>query len=344
LFYFANATVRPKKVCYDSKKSNRGKACKFSSCLIKYSGKKEGITMGKLNRREVLKKGGRFVTGTLVYMALSSSSIFFSSAAKAFSTGEELRKKIEPMDIEKLKITITYDNNNYNKELKSAWGYSCLVEGSNKTILFDTGGDEKILMPNLTALGIDPEQTDLIFISHEHWDHTSGLFKLLNQKSGVNVYIGKSFSSTIIKEIKELGSNPVKVDDPMIVTKNCLSSGEMKSYVKNEQSLFIDTTSGLVVITGCAHPGIVDIVERAKKLTKKDVLIVIGGFHLVNTREEDIRAIVSRLKNMGVCHVASTHCSGPKARKIFKEVYRDNYLNCGVGRIITARDLTGMSL
>ncbi len=135
----------------------------------------------------------------------------------------------------------------------------------------------------------------------------------------------------------------MSVDEAALVNSNCLSSGEMESSVKNEQSLFIDTTEGLVVVTGCAHPGVLGILERAEKLIKKEVLFVIGGFHLMRSNEGSIREIASRMKKMGVRFVAPTHCSGDGARGIFKEVFGANYLDCGVGRVITAKDLTGAS-
>jgi hypothetical protein len=72
-------------------------------------------------------------------------------------------------------ITILYDNNEYDERLETAWGFSCLVEGLEKTILFDTGGDSAMLLRNMRMLGLDPRDIDVIVISHIHYDHVGGL-------------------------------------------------------------------------------------------------------------------------------------------------------------------------
>ncbi len=297
--------------------------------------------MEKINRREALQKSGRIVVGAGACMTLLPFTSGCANESDAIAAGQEFRKKIEPADIEKLKLTIVYDNNRYKNGLHADWGFSCLVEGMDQTILFDTGRYDTMFMSNLKDLGIDPGQTDIVFLSHEHPDHVGGLKAFLDHRSGISVYMVGSFSSGMKKKVRVRGSEVIIVEDPVKVTKNCLSSGEMKSVIRNEHSLIIDTTGGLVVVTGCAHPGIADMVERAKKLMQKEVLLVLGGFHLLLDSESSIQKIVTRFREMGVRYVAPTHCSGQIARNSFKNVYGDHYLACGVGRIITAGDLPG---
>jgi len=299
--------------------------------------------MEKLNRREAIKKGGRIVMGAAACITLPVLSTGCSNEAEVLAAGNALRKKIIPMDVGNLKITIVYDNNRFNKELKTDWGFSCLVEGLDKTILFDTGRYDTMLMANLADLGVDPDRADIVFLSHEHPDHIGGMETLLETTSGIDVYMAQSFTSSTRNGAQARGSKVVRVNEPVMVTRSGLSSGEMKSFVKNEHALFIDTTGGVIVITGCAHPGIVDIVERSKKLLQKDVLLVLGGFHLLQDHAGSVRKIASQFQAMNVAHVAPTHCSGAEARTIFKEIYGENYLDCGVGRIITARDMPGMT-
>jgi len=300
--------------------------------------------MEKLNRREALQKGGRMVVSAAACMALPPFLTGCSNEAEAIAAGKVLGKKLTPVDIQKLKITIVYDNNRFKKELKTDWGFSCLIEGLDQTILFDTGRYDTILMANLNALDIDPKKIDLVFLSHEHPDHIGGLEKILASTSRIDILMAQSFLSGIGKEAKTRGSKEVRVNQPVMVTKSGLSSGEMKSFVKNEQALFIDTTGGVIVITGCAHPGIVDIIERSQKLLQKDILLVLGGFHLLQDHAGSIREIASRFQEMNVRYVAPTHCSGPETRTIFKEMYGENYLDSGVGRIITARDMPGRAV
>jgi 7,8-dihydropterin-6-yl-methyl-4-(beta-D-ribofuranosyl)aminobenzene 5'-phosphate synthase len=84
------------------------------------------------------------------------------------------------------------------------------------------------------------------------------------------------------------------------------------------------------------------MVERATKIMQKEVLLVLGGFHLLRDSAHGVQKVVRRLQEMNVRHVAPTHCSGGDARQRFAESYAENYLDCGVGRIITAKDLAGL--
>lgn len=93
-----------------------------------------------------------------------------------------------------MKITIIYDNTAYEKKLKPDWGFSCLMEvkGAPK-ILFDTGGNGRILLSNMNKLDIDPNSFDEIFISHAHYDHTGGLSDFLARNRDVKLYIPAGF-------------------------------------------------------------------------------------------------------------------------------------------------------
>lgn len=72
-----------------------------------------------------------------------------------------------------LRMTIVYDNNALQERLAADWGFSCLVKGLEKSILFDTGRDGRTLLSNMEKLGISPAEIDLVFLSHEHKDHTA---------------------------------------------------------------------------------------------------------------------------------------------------------------------------
>jgi len=89
-----------------------------------------------------------------------------------------------------------------------------------------------------------------------------------------------------------------------------------------------------IELTGCAHPGIVNIVRTAKELTGDEVYFALGGFHLASKSEEEITRVISAMKGLGVRKVAPCHCSGDRARRLFKEAFREDYIEAGVGRVL----------
>jgi len=237
-----------------------------------------------------------------------------------------------------LNITVSYDNNPYRKRLTTAWGFSCVIRGTEKTILFDTGGDGSILLTNLEELGINPKEIDLVVLSHIHGDHVGGLSSFLEKNPQVVVYLPKSFPKGFKDGVKEYGAKVVEVQGPLKICQGVYSTGEQGTWIK-EQSLIIHTEKGSIVITGCAHPGIVKIVDKAKDLLKGDVLLVMGGFHLGGESRGEIENIISGFRKLGVSYVGPCHCSGDTARQLFKEEYGENFIDVGVGRVITMNDL-----
>jgi 7,8-dihydropterin-6-yl-methyl-4-(beta-D-ribofuranosyl)aminobenzene 5'-phosphate synthase len=234
-------------------------------------------------------------------------------------------------------ITILYDNNEYDERLETAWGFSCLVEGPEKTILFDTGGDSPTLMRNVRTLEIDPQVVDAVVISHAHGDHVGGLAGFLEENHTVTVYLPQSFSKGIKDATTRAGAELVEVRGPVEICEHVYSTGELGDRIK-EQSLVIETSQGLVVITGCAHPGVVHIVRQAKELTGGEVYLVLGGFHLGGESAAKIAGIVEDFKELGVQKVAPCHCSGDTARRLFEEAYGEDFTPAGVGSQVKVRD------
>lgn len=235
-------------------------------------------------------------------------------------------------------LTILYDNYKYEEGFKNSWGFSCLIEGAGPTILFDTGGKDGNLMHNFKAAGKDPQKVDMIILSHNHWDHTGGISEFLKSKTGIDVYMPRSFPEEFIKGIENQGANPVMVSDARKITDNVWSTGEMGHEII-EQSLVIETPRGLVVITGCAHPGIEDIVAKAMEIKDEKLLLVMGGFHLLRTGTDAVETIASEFKDRHIQYAAPTHCSGDGTIKVFQEVFGEHYLKLGTGKVIETAEL-----
>jgi len=175
-----------------------------------------------------------------------------------------------------MKITILYDNETGEKKLRPSWGFSCLVEKGNEKILFDTGGTGRLLIHNINQLNIQPKGITGIFISHDHWDHRDGLPCFLNLlDKPVPIYLPESMKDKIKKEVGN-SAEVIGISNSKKIIEGFYSTGEMNEGVK-EQSLIVESKKGNVIVCGCSHPGLENIIEKAKEFGK--VYGVIGGFH-----------------------------------------------------------------
>ncbi|MEJ2167649.1 MAG: MBL fold metallo-hydrolase [Desulfobacterales bacterium] len=258
--------------------------------------------------------------------------ILFSPSMRA-SAMKPAFKGTTSVTAKNLRIIVVYDNNPYKAGLTTAWGFACVIKGAEKTILFDTGGSSALLLDNMQQLGIDPKEIDIVVLSHIHGDHVGGLDGFLRQNSKVAVYLPATFPLELKESLTRVGVKMIEVNDPVMICSGVYSTGVLGSWIK-EQALMISTKTGIIVITGCAHPGIVNILKVAKELIEDKILLVMGGFHLGAESKPNLEEIISDFSKMGVERVGPCHCSGDPARRMFKQAYGNGYMNVGVGRLI----------
>jgi 7,8-dihydropterin-6-yl-methyl-4-(beta-D-ribofuranosyl)aminobenzene 5'-phosphate synthase len=228
-------------------------------------------------------------------------------------------------------LTICYDNNPGRENLTPAWGFACVIQGLEKTILFDTGGDGRILLANMETLGIKPAQIDVVVLSHAHGDHTGGLWSFLDARGGVPVYLPTGFPATFGERVRRHGGQPIMADGPTPVCQDASTTGTMGKQEIPEQGLCVNTADGWVLITGCAHPGIANMAEQATHLVQAPLHLVIGGFHMGGASKEQIEAVIQRFKKLGIATAAPCHCSGDATRRLFQKEYGDGYTPACVG-------------
>jgi 7,8-dihydropterin-6-yl-methyl-4-(beta-D-ribofuranosyl)aminobenzene 5'-phosphate synthase len=231
-----------------------------------------------------------------------------------------------------LAITILYNNIPSDQRLKTDWGFSALVERGEEVLLFDTGGNGPILMGNISILGIEPARVRHVVLSHAHSDHTGGLNAFLDAASKPTVYLLAEFGGSFVQSVRRR-TEVVEAAPGMEIADGILTTGNVGGSIP-EQSLVIRTQKGLVVITGCAHPGIVRIVERAVELAGGPVYLVLGGFHLGEKSQSEIAAILREFRRLGVQKVAPSHCTGDLAIAMFAAEYGDDFLRTGAGSIV----------
>ncbi len=234
---------------------------------------------------------------------------------------EETKLEASQKEIEgEISIITVYDNYLLDSRLKTGWGFSCFVRQSlgagGLNILFDTGADSETLLSNMEKMKINPKEINFVFISHLHGDHTGGLSGILETTPDLKVYKPESFS------------------EETEITENIWTTGPLGTWIK-EQSLIINSKKGLIIITGCAHPGVVNIVKKSKEIFPDEpIYLVLGGFHLSGASDFELKNIINDFRKLEVQKVAPCHCSGDRCRELFKEEYRDDFIENGVGKII----------
>jgi len=269
--------------------------------------------------------------------------------------------------MQNIRITILIENTAYKARLKTEHGLSFWIEYGNNKILFDTGQSESILY-NAKTLDIDLAQTDAIILSHGHYDHTGGLPSVINiaskakiylhpaavepkysQKASGAKYIGMSDSAK--KAIQDClhiwTATPAMIFPAMSVTgqvprmndyedvgghffidENCQRPDELL----DDQTLFMKSTKGLIVVFGCAHSGVVNTVDYISELTgEKNIYAVIGGMHLINASPARITSTIEVFKKYEIQKVIPLHCTGHKAIGAMKNAFGDKCLCLGAG-------------
>jgi len=231
-----------------------------------------------------------------------------------------------------MKIRILADNYTFDKKFKECWGFSVLI---NDDILFDTADSSETFLHNAQMMNIDLSLIKKVVISHDHWDHVGGLEALFKANSKVLLYGLKGFSDDFRKLATKYNIKLIENEDFSEIDSGIFTSEPFEITYKQsqlvEQALIIKTTKGLVVILGCAHPGVVQMTEAIKNHFKEDLYCVLGGYHLESKKEAEINNIVSKLQKLGVYKVAPTHCTGQKAIDMFSKSYGDNFLRLKTG-------------
>ena len=207
------------------------------------------------------------------------------------------------------KITVIYDNHSSKPGLKTGWGFSALIETSDTPpILFDTGDDGDALLHNMKQLHIAPESIGTIVISHAHYDHTGGIAEILEINKQAAIYIPVSMTGGIP------GRKAVPVSRPLQISNDVFSIGELKGV---EQSLAVKSSRGIIVVTGCSHPGVGDILDAAASHGK--VYGIIGGLH--GFRD------FSQLDGLSL--ICPCHCT--QHREELERRFPGQYMGCGAG-------------
>jgi 7,8-dihydropterin-6-yl-methyl-4-(beta-D-ribofuranosyl)aminobenzene 5'-phosphate synthase len=288
--------------------------------------------------------------------------------AGAFALVVGLACATERAAADDVKITILYDAFGTDPAMTKEWGFAALVEIGGKRILFDTGNNRDVFAANVKAKGIDLAKLDFVVLSHRHSDHMAGLAHVLSVNPHVKIYapkegfgiFGSSLPSSFYRKDEALppqmryfdgnppavmkfgtawqGANFEVVEKTIEIapgiTLIALVSDLPGTKELRELSLAINTPDGIVLIVGCAHPGVEKIVEAAASINPK-IRLVAGGFHYVVAPDDTISRLVSALKDtFKVEYVAPGHCTGEPTFAALKQAFSDRYIYAGAGTVL----------
>jgi 7,8-dihydropterin-6-yl-methyl-4-(beta-D-ribofuranosyl)aminobenzene 5'-phosphate synthase len=233
-------------------------------------------------------------------------------------------------------ITILYDNRSERCDLQEGWGFSAFVEYEGAKILFDTGGDASAFSANAHKMQIPLHEVSHLLFSHRHWDHLAGFKDIVSKMSKkTELYLPKTFPWRLRKFGAFHLSQTKVVKSFHTIAPNIYSLVLRGGFCLYEQALVLKTPAGIGIITGCAHPGIVQILKAAKKELQTDISFVIGGFHLLFDPAARTADVVKKFQALGVQKVAPCHCSGDHTIRQFQLAYGPNFFKVGTGTHLT---------
>ena len=255
-------------------------------------------------------------------------------------------------DNEDVFFTILYDNKSTHDSIFADHGFSCLIESGEEKCLFDAGRVSDKLINNMDKLNVDYSTINHVFVSHIHGDHMGGLKAVLDKCDKPALYMPFSYPQLIgepssdgadsdwqalLDQYKPMVSDLIKEKEPINIGNIGYSTGAIED-IFFEQSLIIPTSKGLVIITGCSHPGIVEIVKHAKTLMNDDVYLVFGGFHLNSTDLNEVNNIALELRKL-TKHIGPCHCTGSNSMEIFNSIFKEDFIDIRAGLKINIEDL-----
>jgi 7,8-dihydropterin-6-yl-methyl-4-(beta-D-ribofuranosyl)aminobenzene 5'-phosphate synthase len=265
-----------------------------------------------------------------------------------------------------VRITIIADAFGARDGLRRDWGFAALVEYDGRRILFDTGNDAASFAHNADALGVDLTRLDFVVVSHRHGDHTDGLHHLRKVNSGIRVYApddehfgGDTPPALYRRPVESLpdsmryfaGDPPARVPhgtpwrgfELVLVTETREIAPGVRLIVAGDSqrgagipeiALALDTPEGQVIIVGCAHPGVEQILAAAGADSSR-VRLLAGGFHLAPVPDDRIVALAGALRGRWrIEAVAPGHCTSEPGFAALQAAFGPRYRYAGLGTVI----------
>lgn len=263
-----------------------------------------------------------------------------------------------------MNIITLIDNLTYGKNLIGEHGFSVFIDNENEKILFDTGQSGNFIY-NAIKLGIDLSEINFVIISHGHYDHIGGLMEFVKCNKKAKIYIKKEafYNKYKVKEFIGVPFNASLIEKRIIYTDNFVNISDritlvskikiydeidthfedmivekdgkfMQDEFDDEQFLIIKKNSSIIIISGCSHRGISNIVKNALDIYNLPIDYLIGGFHLMNEDKIKVENTIKLLNTFPIKNIGISHCSGIESLSLIKNITKANVFYNYTGNVI----------
>ncbi len=265
-----------------------------------------------------------------------------------------------------IRLTFIIENNSSSSKTGHEHGLAVLVERDNRQLLFDTG-QSGLLALNAARLNIDLERIRTIVLSHGHYDHGGGLFLFRKIKPQIimadKMALAPRFAVQPGEKAREIGINmpdellnQIKIKKkpteiiPGVIFLGVIPRhydfedtggpffldplGKKADPLLDDSALFIETAAGPILLAGCAHSGICNIIRYAAEISGSTMFrAVLGGMHLLNAGPARLTETIKIFRQYSVKEVGPCHCTGERGRAALAAVYQ-NFLSCSAGTVL----------
>jgi 7,8-dihydropterin-6-yl-methyl-4-(beta-D-ribofuranosyl)aminobenzene 5'-phosphate synthase len=276
--------------------------------------------------------------------------------------------------ISRLRITVLADNTVGDPDLLAEHGLSMLIEADDRRILFDTG-QGRVLPGNMEALGIRLAALDAVVLSHGHFDHTGGLSTALQEGNPAAIFVHPAAVKPRYAKREVPPHRPIGIPRSSLEALNAAherivwtrssteivpgvwctgeiprtcSTEQTEGYffldaecreadpLLDDQALVVETERGLVVITGCAHSGVINTLDHVCNLAgRNEVFALMGGLHLGRAPYEQLEATGNSVGRRDIQMLGPCHCTGAGAQAYLCERFHSRVRHLGAGSRLT---------
>lgn len=273
-----------------------------------------------------------------------------------------------------LSIAVLVDNKAINDDFETELGLSLWLERGDTHVLFDTGQGDRFAH-NALALGIHLGATDALVLSHGHYDHGGGLREVTERAPNARWFMHPGCITSRLSRRdppppREVGLSrvalgvirrharditwtlgPTQINDDMWLTGPVPRRSEheptsdtfflddaceIPDPIVDDQALCVDTKRGLVVVTGCAHAGIINILDYVTLLAPTEhIHAVVGGLHLMDASISRLEQTAMSFKRYGVDVIAPCHCTSDDAIALLRQRLDERVVDCVGGTVLT---------